>query len=268
MNVSRTQKIVSVTIVALLAVSLVAFASEYRKGSPQAQVLNYAPVTQETLAWATSLNHNNSLLYQSDRATPCTPNDVAIPSYPYSTSAGICAKADIRITHQEQYAADVNMLRAGNNASCLVDCKGVTYTQDPTAIMTNDGHDFLFNCKGFGASSVITCTAADVATYMELSTATSLVVTDATCPATTFTSGGMADTTGTFTAGTAGSGTVTSTLYHLWTAGETDNSIASLCINTEVHSGSHFYSVYEFSFGPDSLVSGNTLAITASLTAT
>ena len=214
------------------------------------------------------LNLRNQATYLHDISTACTPQ----PQFEQVGGAWVyagafCGKANVILTTADK-AANYAYLMAGFWASCLSNCNGITYKQDPTAIMTNNGHDFMFNCKDFGTASVITCTAADVATKMQLSTSSATpLVTDTSC-ASGITTGGLADVAGTFTAGTAGSGTVTSTLAHTWTAAETDSSVQLQCVNTELHTGGNIVLVYEFTFGPVSLVSGNTLAITDSLTAT
>jgi hypothetical protein len=247
----------------------------------QVQASNYVPVTSAPVTYTVNgtthqvdgvtfyswVNANNSAKFISDTSSGCGP---ATPSLNLTTSKDFfCSKMTVVITHQEQDAANVNLLNEGFTASCIVGCHGVTYSSDPTAIMTNDGHDFMFNCKDLGAAAVITCVSTDFANYWLLSSASSLAVTDAACPATTITSGGLYYNTAIVpTVGTPSLGTVTSTEVHTYTAAETDSAVAALCIDSEASAGSHLYSVYEFSFGPDTLVSGNTIAITATLTAT
>lgn len=232
-------------------------------------------ISQTNSQFIIALNNANARQYQNDTVTQCKPIQTGevLNSQAYSISNGMCIKGSIKIIHQEQTTADINLLREGYNASCLFYCNGITYTQDPTAIMTNNGHDFMFNCKDFGTSSVISCQSADLSQYMELSTSsTTPLVTDTGCGGGAgsgqITSGGLADVTGTFTAGTASSGSVTSTLSHTWTAAETDSNVQLLCINTEAHTGTHIILVYELTFGPDTLISGNILTITLSVTAT
>lgn len=221
-------------------------------------------------------NYNNAKQYTIDSKSNCPigykpviHSNFTVSNSTISNNTNMCGRVKVTLTIPNQTVVDTHLILEGYNASCLINCHGISYSYDPTAIMTNDGHDFMFNCKDFGTSSVITCESADFANMFLLSTATSLVVTDATCPATTIVTGGLYDSSAvTFTAGTAGSGTVTSTLAHTYTAAETDSSIAALCIQTENQAGSHIYSVYEFQIATISLFTGYTLAITASLTST
>jgi len=168
-----------------------------------------------------------------------------------NTSSAVKVEFAVTITHQEQRAADfvwlAQMALKGQfwSASCYISCsKGVTYTLDPTTLITNVGHDFE-QCKVFGAAGTITCTSADIASVIgnELE------------------SGGLTDVAGTVTPGASGS-TVTTTITHTFTAAETDSSVQVSCLQTELHSGSNPVIYAEGTFGPDTLASGNTLAIT------
>lgn len=220
-----------------------------------------------------SINQSNEAKYVHDISTPCSPYEtVTNSSGTFSVDMGGCGKANVVVgTNDTQ--ANATMVQAGWWASCLSSCSSVTYREDPAALMTNDGHDFMFNCKDFGTSSVITCTSTDKALDMMLSTSSSsLGVTDTGCGGGSgsgqITTGGLADAAGTFTAGTASGGSVTSTLSYTWTATTTNSNVQVQCINTELHTGSNVVLVYEFNFGPASFVSGNTLSITDTLTAT
>jgi hypothetical protein len=225
---------------------------------------------------ATTLSTQNQINYQTfmhDINTPCTPTYFTNGSGTFASDWGFCGKATVTLSTNDTRANANYVLRDGFWASCLTHCTSIIYRVDPTALMTNNGHDFMFNCKDFGTAATITCTSADTATYMMLSTSSSsLAVTDTGCGGGSgsgqITSGGLADAAGTFSAGTASGGSVTSTLTHTWTAAETDSSVQVQCVNTEAHSGGNVVLVYEFTFGPVSLVSGNTLEITDSLTAT
>jgi hypothetical protein len=199
-----------------------------------------------------------------------------------NTSSNVKVEFAVTITHQEQHGADfvwlAQMAMKGQywSASCYVLCsKGVTYTLDPTTLITNDGHDFE-QCKVFGSAGTVTCTAADVATVIGLSeSATTPAATDTsasgpcktTATANELETGGLADVAGTVTAGTAGS-TVTTTIKNTFTAAETDNNVQVACLQTELNSGSNPIIYAEGTFGPDSLASGNTLAITWSIART
>ncbi len=193
-----------------------------------------------------------------------------------NTSSDVKVEFSVTISHQEQHSADfawlAQMALKGQywSASCYVLCShGVTYTLDPTTLITNDGHDFE-QCKVFGSAGTITCTSADIASVIGLSesaTAPAAADTSASGPCKTTTtaneleSGGLADVAGTVTAGAAGS-TVTTTIAHTFSAAETDSSVQVACLQTELHSGSNPIIYAEGTFGPDTLASGNTLAIT------
>jgi len=193
-----------------------------------------------------------------------------------NTSSAVKVEFAVTITHQEQRAADfvwlAQMALKGQfwSASCYISCsKGVTYTLDPTTLITNVGHDFE-QCKVFGAAGTITCTSADIASVIGLSesaTAPAAADTSASGPCKTtataneLESGGLTDVAGTVTPGASGS-TVTTTITHTFTAAETDSSVQVSCLQTELHSGSNPVIYAEGTFGPDTLASGNTLAIT------
>ena len=184
----------------------------------------------------------------------------------FETFTGMCAKLTATITHQEHLFASPQLLQSGFTPSCYAFCfGGITYTEDPT-IVVNRGRDFE-QCKTFGASGTITCTAADFATIMGVSTsATAPAATDSAC-ASIITTGGLTDIAGTVTAGAAGA-TVTTTITHTWTAAETDTAVQLACLTTEVHGGANIVLYAEGTFGPDTLVSGNTLQITWSIART
>ena len=193
-----------------------------------------------------------------------------------NTSSAVKVEFSVTITHQEQHAADfvwlAQMAMKGQywSASCYAFCsKGVTYTLDPTTLITSDGHDFE-QCKVFGSAGTVTCTSADVASVIGLSeSATTPTAADTsasgpcktTATANELETGGLTDVAGTVTAGSAGT-TVTTTIAHTFTAAETDTSVQVACLQTELHSGSNPIIYAEGQFGPDTLASGNTLAIT------
>ena len=199
-----------------------------------------------------------------------------------SASSAVKVEFAVAITHQEQKSANIvwmtQMAMKGQywSASCYVFCSGgITYTLDPTVLITNNGHDFE-QCKVFGSAGTITCTAADVATVIGLSeSATTPAAGDTsasgpcktTATANELESGGLTDVAGTVTPGTAGT-TVTTTIAHTFTAAETDTNVQVACLQTELHSGGNPIIYAEGTFGPDSLVSGNTLAITWSIART
>ena len=232
---------------------------------------SYRPVTQDTLAYYTSLNNNNSKVYYHDINTPCsTYLTITNSSGAYRINTGSCAKLNAVLTTQDP-AANAVYLKQGQFASCLIECtSGVIYYQDPTCTgsgcMTNGGHDWMFNCRDFGTAQAVTC-ASETATTMELSVGTSYAFTDSSnCGGSAaLTGNGDAAAAGTFSAGTPSTGSVTSTLVHTWTQSTAvQSTISSMCIITSTNS----ILVYEFGIGPDTLAVGNTLAVTASLTVT
>jgi hypothetical protein len=185
----------------------------------------------------------------------------------------------VNVNHQEQHSVDllwlIQMAFKGQfwRPSCLLFCgKGISYYLDPSPIITNEGRD-IEQCKIFGVAGTITCSfvGTDVPTVIYLSTsANSASASDMQSGISgpcysgvtgLITSGGLADVAGTLTAGVAGT-TVTTTISHQFTAGETDSSVQYSCLKTETDSGSHIYLYAEGSFGPDSLISGNTITIT------
>jgi len=202
------------------------------------------------------------------QATCTMPNGAAGTFDAVSSS---CIDFTVVITHQEQSFVNLKLLQEGFSANCWAFCHGIAYTLDPTVI-TNDGHDFE-QCKIFGSSGTITCTPADTATVVGLSENSGTPAAGDTyasgpCSSTNLiTTGGLADVAGSVSPGTAGS-TVTTTIAHTFTAAETDSAVQTACLLTETNSGSDVVVYAEGTFGPDSLVSGNTLAITWSIART
>lgn len=204
---------------------------------------------------------------------------------PFRAQGGLGAQSSLKVqfsvsmTHQEQRFVDIRLIVGGWlkgqfwGASCILFCSnGITYTLDPTVLITNVGRDFE-QCKTFGASGTITCTSADTATVIGVSeSSTTPVASDTsnsgpcktTSTANEIESGGLTDVAGTVTAGTAGA-TVTTTVVNTFTAAETDNNVQVACLQTELHSGSNVIIYAEGTFGPDSFVAGNTLKITWSI---
>jgi hypothetical protein len=178
-----------------------------------------------------------------------------------------CVTMTVKIVHQEQRFVDLKLITEGFTASCWAFCSnGITYTLDPTVLITNNGHDFE-QCKIFGSAGTITCTAADTADVIMLSSSASTpAATDTSC-AGGITSGGLMDALGTVTPSAAGS-TVTTTISHTFTAGETDSNVQLSCLMTELHNGANPVDYAEGTFGPDTLVSGNTLTITWTISRT
>jgi hypothetical protein len=149
--------------------------------------------------------------------------------------------------------------------SCV---QGWSYWQDPTTVMTNQGHEF-FGCKFFNSFATITCTATDFAQYMMLSTSSNTpAVTDTACPATTYTTGNLADVAGTITNGGASGGSETWTITHTWTSSTNGNAVSIMCLNTELHTGTNIILVVEGQIGPDTLNTNDQLVGTFSFTAT
>jgi hypothetical protein len=190
----------------------------------------------------------------------------------YIVNLGVCAKAIAVLTTQDTYA-NTAYLNESVYASCLYDCpNGITYYQDPSAYMTNIGHNWMFLCKNFGqsaASPAITCTQTELAVDMALSTATSIAVTDATAS----TCGGTAvltvdgDQVVTVTpspVSPVSGGVATITLANTWTQSTASQAIGCQAILTNAN----YYPVYEFLVGTFTMQIGNTLTITDTLTAT
>ena len=192
-----------------------------------------------------------------------------IPSGGLNAGSGACARLTVVINHQEATYANPALLAEGFTASCLVNCNGVIYTLDPTVLITNSGHDFE-QCKVYGSAGSITCTSGDSAVIIGLSESATTPATGdtsgsgpckVTSPSNELTSGGLADAAGTVSPGVS-SATVTTTIAHTFTAAETDSSVQVACLQTELHSGGNVIIYAEGTFGPDSLVLGNTIAIT------
>lgn len=191
---------------------------------------------------------------------------------------GQCVHLTVVITHQEQTTADPQLVAEGFTPSCWVNCNGITYTLDPTVYITNAGHDFE-QYKIFGVSGTIGSAgtqSVDVATVMGLtSSATAPATGDysasgpckTTSPGNEIETGGLTDIVGTVTAGAAGT-SLTTTIAHTFTAAETDNTVQTACLQTEVATSADVIIYAEGTFGPDSLVSGNTIAITWTVTRT
>ena len=192
----------------------------------------------------------------------------------FDAVSGTCVSFTVVITHQEQRFVDVKLLQEGFTASCWVFCNGITYTLDPTVIITNDGHDFE-QCAIFKVAGTITCTATDTLDVIGLSesgtapAATDHYATAGPCDSANLLipPNGLGDTVGTVAAGAEGT-TVTTTITHTFTAAETDNAVQVACLLTETNTGTNPVLYAEGTFGPDSLVSGNTLAITWSISRT
>jgi hypothetical protein len=177
-----------------------------------------------------------------------------------------CARLTVQIVHQEQTVADPKLIAEGYIPSCLISCHGIVYTLDPTVLITNSGHDFE-QCKVFGKAGTITCTAADVATVIGLSSSATVPAATDTfssgpCSSTNeITTSGLTDVAGTVTAGAAGT-TVTTSITNTFTASATVSNVQVACLQTEVNTGTNVIVYAEGTFGPDSLASGNTLQIT------
>jgi hypothetical protein len=193
----------------------------------------------------------------------------------FDAVTGSCISFTVVITHQEQNFVNVRLLADGFKASCYVFCHGITYTLDPTVI-TNGGHNFE-QCKIFGAAGTgdgSTCTAADFAKVVGLSLSAAVpAATDNWASAgpcktgSEIIAGGLTDVAGTVTSGAAGT-TVTTQIANTFTAAETDTAVQAACLQTELHSGGNVVMYAEGTFGPDTLVSGNTLTITWSIART
>jgi len=178
----------------------------------------------------------------------------------------------ISIYHHDQAFANMGWLASqwlsGKywTADCYVGCKGITYTVDPTVSIMNRGRDFE-QCKVFGSAGTITCTAADIAQYMSVSSSNTVTTTDTACPATVWITNGGSISAGTITAGVAGA-TVTTTETFTWTATANSGSLGLACIQTEASGGGNIVLYSEGQFGPDTLANTDTLKITWSIART
>lgn len=154
--------------------------------------------------------------------------------------------------------------------------KGIIYYLDPTATLTQDGGQFLFNCKDLGvvAASTITCTAADTASVIGFSTSTTAIADTDTyasgsCASTVeiTDSNGLADKAYTPTAGANGA-SITSSVSTgtLAISGTGYTAVDRGCLYTEINTGTNPIVVAEVAFGPDSLASGDSFTGTFSLT--
>lgn len=188
---------------------------------------------------------------------------------------GSCAKLVVVLTQQQATYANPLMLAQGYTASCMINCNGVTYTLDPTVLITSGGHDFE-QCKTFGSAGTITCTSGDSATIIGLSESTSTPFSGdysasgpckTTSPVNEISAGGLAAAAGSV-APSAQSSTVTTTITHTFTAAETDNAVQVACLQTELSSGTNPVIYAEGTFGSVSLVSGNTIQIQWSIART
>src|SRR5207245_1392613 len=163
----------------------------------------------------------------------------------------------IQITHVHQTFANLVWLwdewMQGQywTPDCWVNCQGVTYTLDPTVSIMNRGRDFE-QCKVFGAAGTITCTAADIAQFLSVSTSNTVTTTDTACPATVQTTNGFSIAAGTIVAGAAGA-TVTTTVAFTWTASAAVGPVSLACLQTEAGGGGNIVLYLEGQFGPDTL---------------
>jgi hypothetical protein len=187
----------------------------------------------------------------------------------------------VNVNHNDQHSVDllwlIQMAFKGQfwRPSCLLFCSnGVSYYLDPTVLITNYGRDFE-QCKVFGASGTITCTAADVATVIGVSTGS-------TVPAATDTWGGTGPCTalgglqstngfvtiaGTVTPGTAGTNVATSVSNKFTDNTAPTSNLQAACLFTELTAtGTNIILYAEGTFGPDNLVVGNAITITWSVT--
>jgi hypothetical protein len=215
-----------------------------------------------------ALNSANYKTYQHDLATPCS----SIEKVSNSTSVhyldeGACAKANVVIGTQD-VQANATLIREGFYASCLTNCiNGITYSEDPSAYVTNLGRNIMFDCNDFqvsAASPSYSCPSTkDAVTTMTLSagTADGTDATAATCGnAAIQNTNGVVPVAVTPSAATPISGTATETLTNTWTetAATTSAALSAQCIETTTGT----YPVYEFVIGPFTLQGSNTLAIT------
>ena len=195
------------------------------------------------------------------------------------------AQFSVSIKKQGQSFADfawmASMAMKGEywSASCYVFCNGITYTLDPTTVITNQGLD-VEQCLVFGTSTSDTCTHDNYPTVIGLSESTAT-------PATTDTyaggsgqacssaneihdSNGLADVVaGTITAGTSGS-TITTTLANTFTvaASQSYSNVQATGLYSALNGGTNPLLYACGTFGPDSLSGGNQLTITWTISRT
>jgi hypothetical protein len=240
------------------------------------QFEGYVPVTNSTVAYYSSLNHNNSLTFTKDWTAQCAPKPTVYVPNGASETFTICVKNADYFSHPEHYAANANLLKEGMNASCLLNCNGVRYSEDPTITTPNEGVDFLQG-KIFGVTHATTLVTTDYAIILGMSTSsTGISATDnfaaqGPCDSAnlnTASNGGQEVST-TPTAGTPASSSVTTTDSNVFTfSGAGLASVQNGCTLTELHGGSHPYIFGEVAFGPDSFVATDTLTETNTWTVT
>ena len=186
-----------------------------------------------------------------------------------SSSVSSNVKLTVIVNKPHDEFANLVMVAAGYSPSCWAFCPGITYTLDPTVVITNNGHDFE-QCKIFGSAGSITCTAADLAQYLSVSVSAGYtpVASDTACHATVQTSDGFSIAAGTVTAGTAGT-TVTTTISKTWTdatAGVSNIDLA--CLQTEASGGTNIVLYAEGQIASTSLNVGDSLTTTWSIART
>jgi len=203
--------------------------------------------------------------------TNCPVGYQAAPGLTASDSS--CVHLTVVVYHQEQQFANVGLLSEGFTASCYAFCShGITYTLDPTVLITNGGHGFE-QCKVFGVGSSESCVAGDSAVIIGLSSAgMSPTSTDysAAGPCTTTASGnyvfsgtssGLSDVKASTITPQVDSSNVTTSISNTFTALGAQANLQTACLLTELTSGATPVVYAEGTFGPDNLVSGNTLEI-------
>jgi hypothetical protein len=172
------------------------------------------------------------------------------------------------------------LLNQGFVADCQSWCfGGINYFQDPTSIITNQGHGFE-ECKIFSPTGgTDTCTAANFAEVLGNSvgrgspptlnatdtwagTHSSCTTNEGTTAYKLVTDGnGLADASVTPTSSGNGA-TVTTTLTKTFSITGTYTGMNIVCINTALHGGTNPLIYAEAYYGPDSFVSGDSLTQT------
>lgn len=206
----------------------------------------------------------------------------------FGAGEGSCISMTITINHQEQRFVDLKLVSEGFKVSCLAFCSnGITYTLDPAPVITNQGHDFE-ECKifqantGLGGACAAPVSTTDIADVIGVSTSGAApAATDAFSTAETYTAAGACDNVNiasgngftaaaatTLTTPAASAGSVTTTAAITFTATGGSGALDAACLLTELTSGGHPLIYAEGNFGPDTLVSGNTLTITWTITRT
>jgi hypothetical protein len=167
--------------------------------------------------------------------------------------------------------ADPTLLGQGFVADCAQFCYGgINYYLDPTTLITNQGVGAV-QCLIFGATTTDTCTAGNFPKVEGFSVDTHTPAAGdtwaggATIPCSSSNvivdGNGLIDVAGTLTTA-ANAATITATIAHTFTATGSYTAVQVSCLLTALASGTNPLIFAEGTFGPDSFVSGDTIAAT------